>query len=216
MTTLRHCIAAFPVFLFAAGAGATDVNVIGLFPGKAVVSIDGGAPHTLSVGQKTAEGVTLLSTDRESATLDVGGQRKTLRIGQAYTAAAATGASAQTVTLAADTRGHFVVDGQVNGGSVRFLLDTGATMIVLSSADAARLGIDYRKGQPSMMNTANGVAPAYRVKLDSVRVGDITVNSVDAVVMEGGVLPVALLGMSFLNRMQMKRDGQTMVLTKRF
>jgi aspartyl protease family protein len=214
MITLRHCIAAFPVLLFAAGAGATDVNVIGLFPGKAVVSIDGGPPRTLSAGQKTAEGVTLLSTDRESATLDVGGQRKTLRLGQAYTAAASAGA--QTVSLAADTRGHFVVDGQVNGGTVRFLLDTGATMIVLSSADALRLGIDYRKGQPSMMNTANGVAPAYRVKLDSVRVGDITVNSVDAVVMEGGVLPVALLGMSFLNRMQMKRDGQTMVLTKRF
>jgi aspartyl protease family protein len=211
---MRHCIAAFPVFLFAAGADATDVNVIGLFPGKAVVSINGAPPRTLSAGQKTAEGVTLLSTDRESATLDVGGQRKTLRIGQAYTAAAS--ASAQTVTLAADTRGHFVVDGEVNGGTVRFLLDTGATMIVLSSADAARLGIDYRKGQPSMMNTANGVAPAYRVKLDSVRVGDITVNSVDAVVMAGGVLPVALLGMSFLNRMQMKRDGQTMVLTKRF
>jgi aspartyl protease family protein len=214
MITLRHCIAAFPVLLFAAGASATDVNVIGLFPGKAVVSIDGAPPRTLSAGQQTAEGVTLLSTDRESATLDVGGQRKTLRIGQAYTAAAS--ASAQTVTLAADTRGHFVVDGQVNGGTVRFLLDTGATMIALSSADAARLGIDYRKGQPSVMNTANGVAPAYRVKLDSVRVGDITVNSVDAVVMEGGVLPVALLGMSFLNRMQMKRDGQTMVLTKRY
>jgi aspartyl protease family protein len=213
MISMRHCIAAFPVILFAAGANATDVNVIGLFPGKAVVSIDGAPPRTLSAGQHTAEGVTLLSTDRESATLDVRGQRRTLRIGQAYTAA---GASAQTVTLAADTRGHFVVDGQVNGGTVRFLLDTGATMIVLSSAEAARLGIDYRKGQPSMMNTANGVAPAYRVKLDSVRVGDITVNSVDAVVMEGGVLPVALLGMSFLNRMQMKRDGQVMVLTKRF
>ncbi|MGC2518732.1 MAG: TIGR02281 family clan AA aspartic protease [Burkholderiales bacterium] len=214
MITLRHCIAALAVFLFAVAADAADVNVIGLFPGKAVVSINGGGPRTLSVGQKTAEGVTLLSTDRESATLDVGGQRRTLRIGQAYTAAA--GASVQTVTLAADTRGHFVVDGQINGGTVRFLVDTGATMIALSSADAARLGIDYRKGQPGMTNTANGMAPAYRVKLDSVRVGDITVNSVDAVVMEGSVLPVALLGMSFLNRMQMRRDGQVMVLTKRF
>jgi len=214
MIKLRHCIAALPAFLFAAIASATDVNVIGLFPGKAVVSINGAPPRTLSVGQKTAEGVTLLLTDRESATLEVGGQKKTLRIGQAYTAAAST--SAQSVTLAADTRGHFIVDGQVNGGTVRFLLDTGATMIALSSADAIRLGIDYRKGQPGMMNTANGMAPAYRVKLDSVRVGDITVNSVDAVVMEGNVLPIALLGMSFLNRMQMKRDGQTMVLTKRF
>ena len=215
MTVLRHCIAALAVFLFAAAARATDVNVVGLFPGKAVVSINGGAPRTLSLGQKTAEGVTLLATERESATLEVDGQRKTLRIGQAYTAAGGGASVAQSITLAADTRGHFLVDGQINGSSVRFLVDTGATMIALSAADADRLGIDYRKGQPGMTSTANGAAPTYRIKLDSVRVGNITVNNVDAAVL-GAPMPMVLLGMSFLNRMEMKRDGQTMVLTKRF
>src|SRR5258708_24942126 len=124
--------------------------------------------------------------------------------------------SCQSATLTADARGHFVVDGQINGGAVRFLVDTGATAVSLSSADAARLGIDYRKGQPGLMGTANGTVAGYRVKLDTVRVGDIVVNNVDAAVMEGNQMPFALLGMSFLNRMEMKREGETMVLIRRF
>ena len=67
-----------------------------------------------------------------------------------------------------------------------------------------------------LTQTANGVVPVYTVKLDTLRVGEITVNNVDATVIEGDKLPIALLGMSFLNRMDMRREGQTMVLIKRF
>ncbi len=201
--------------LLASAAEAADVNVIGLFPNKAVVVIDGGAPRVLTVGQKPVGGVTLISTDRESATFNIDGQRKTLRLGQ-HQAGPPPTPSSQSATLTADPRGHFVVDGQINGGSVRFLVDTGATTIALSSADAARLGIDYRKGLPGMMGTANGMATAYALKLDTVRVGDIVLNNVDAAVLEGNPMPFALLGMSFLNRMEMKREGQTMVLIRRF
>ena len=66
------------------------------------------------------------------------------------------------------------------------------------------------------MGTANGTVVVYRVKLDTVRVGDILVNNVDGAVLEGTPMPFALLGMSFLNRMEMKREGQTMVLIRRF
>ena len=208
-------IVASLLFLLPVDGWTAEVSVIGLFPGKAVVVIDGGAPRVLSVGQKPVEGVTLLSTDRESATLLIDGQKKTLGIGQHH-AGAVPASSAQSVTLTADPRGHFIVDGQINGGSTRFLVDTGATAIALSSADANRLGIDYRKGQASLMGTANGTATAYRVKLDTVRVGDIVVSNVDATVLEGNAMPFALLGMSFLNRMEMRREGQTMVLIRRF
>jgi aspartyl protease family protein len=210
---MRHCIASVALCLVAGAAFATDVNVVGLFPGKALVSINGGPPRTLSVGQKTPEGVTLISSDHESAVIDFNGKRQTVKLGQLYASPSAGGA--QSTTLTADSRGHFYVNGQINGGIVRFLVDTGATTIALSASDANRLALDYRKGEVSYMNTANGIAAAYRVKLDTVRVGDITVNNVDAVVMEGG-LPAALLGMSFLNRMEMRRDGETMVLIKKF
>ena len=80
---------------------------------------------------------------------------------------------------------------------------------------AARLGIDYRKGQTGMVNTANGLAPVYRVQLNTVRIGDIELTQVDASVHESG-LSFALLGMSFLNRTEMRREGQQMTLTKRY
>ena len=210
-------IVAFLTSALPAAGWCAEVNVIGLFTGKAVVVIDGGEPRVLTVGQKPVSGVTLISTDRETgtATFLVDGQKRTLKIGQHHTGPAPA-SSAQSATLTADPRGHFVVDGQINGGSIRFLVDTGATAVSLSSADASRLGIDYRKGQPGLMGTANGTAMAYRVKLDTVRVGNIVVNDVEAAVMEGNQMPFALLGMSFLNRMEMKREGQTMVLTKRF
>ena len=106
---------------------------------------------------------------------------------QAYVATGAAGGGAGSVTIKADARGHFIADAQVNGGAVRFLVDTGATTIALPAADAKRLGINYLKGERGMVQTANGTAPAYRVKLDTVRLGDITLNGVDGVVLEGGL-----------------------------
>jgi aspartyl protease family protein len=88
-------------------------------------------------------------------------------------------------------------------------------VIAISAEEARRLGVRYLNAPQGMVGTANGVAPAYKVKLDTVRIGDITLNGVDAVVLEGG-LGINLLGMSFLNRTEMKRDGETMTLIKRF
>jgi aspartyl protease family protein len=179
------------------------------------VSINGASPRWLAVGQRSPEGVVLVAVDREQATFEIDGKRRTLKMNQAYVAAGGAGGGNSSVTLKADARGHFITDGQVNGGTVRFMVDTGATMIALPAADAKRLGINYLKGERGFVQTANGTAPAYRVKLDTVRLGDITLNNVDGMVLEGG-LTMPLLGMSFLNRTEMKRDGETMVLTKRF
>jgi aspartyl protease family protein len=200
--------------LCCSAALAADVTVVGLFPNKAVVQIDGGAVQTLSVGQKTAQGVALVEVERDTATFEVQGRRVRIRMGQAHATSSAS--SAASVVLSADSRGHFITDGQINGLPIRFIVDTGASLVSIPSADARRLALDYRKGQVGMMNTANGPAPAYRIKLDTVQVGGVVVNGVDAVVMEGAGMPFALLGMSFLNRMQMKRDGDVMTLTRRY
>ena len=199
--------------LVSGGASGLDVNLVGLFPNKAVVQIDGGALQTLSVGQKTRDGIVLVSVDQDRATFDVDGQRVTLALGHARMKASTTTASAM---VTADERGHFLTTGWVNGVPIRFAVDTGATFVSLSASEARRLGLDYGKGNKAMMETANGIAPAYRVKLDTVRVGDVTVNGVEAVVMEGDSPHVALLGMSFLNRMDIRREGEIMTLTKRY
>jgi aspartyl protease family protein len=200
-----------------APAGAADIHVVALTAGKAVVSINGGRPRALVEGQITPEGVKLISASSTSATFEVGGQRQTLAPGEgAAVATTAFGAGGDRVTLAADSRGHFVTTGVVNGTSLRFLVDTGASSIVLSSADARRIGVNYLAGTRSFTQTANGTVQVYNVKLDTVRVGDITVNNVDASVIEGDKLPIALLGMSFLNRMEMRRDNSSLTLIRRY
>ncbi|HEY5636230.1 MAG TPA: TIGR02281 family clan AA aspartic protease [Burkholderiales bacterium] len=198
-----------------ATALAGDVSLIGVFPGKAaVLAIDGGNPKTVKIGQ-TWSGVTVREVERNRALIEFDGKRRTLNLGQHYRSEGAQGDARQSVTLAADTRGHFVTEGTVNGAGVRFLVDTGATMISLSAAEARRLGLDYQKGERRTAVTANGHAPAWHVKLNTVTLGAIELRNVDAIVLENSS-DTALLGMSFLNRVEMKREGQNMTLIRRY
>ena len=194
-------------------AAATDVTVIGLFPNMAVVTIDRGSPKTLKVGEKTPEGVVLVSVGNGSAVLEVDGKRQTLEMGQHFETASMTG-SRTSVTLAQDGYGHYRTEAYVNGLRVRFLVDTGATLVSLPVAEAQRLGINYLQGTPGYSQLADGRrVVSYRVSLESVTVGDITLYNIDGVVQGGGE---PLLGMSFLSRTEMRNDGQRMVLTKRY
>lgn len=193
---------------------ATDLTLTGVFGDKAaIIAVDNGEPRTIRVGQRIGN-VTLVAVDKDRATVEVDGKRRVLVRGQTYSTAA-NPSGKQTAVLSAGAGGHFIAEGQVNGGSVRFLVDTGATAIALPAADAKRLGIDYQKGRRGMTNTAAGPTPMYIVRLDTVRVGGIELQAVDAIIIEQG-LNVALLGMTFLNRVEMKRDGATMTLTRRF
>jgi aspartyl protease family protein len=200
--------AAFP-------ARATDVTVVGLFSGKAVVTINRGQPRILAVGQTTPEGVKLVAVDARGATLEVDGKRQTLEMGQHFETPGQA-PDRQSVTLAPDSRGHFMADAQVNGGHLRLMVDTGATLVRLSTADARRLGIDYTRGEPGYSIVADGRrVPNYRLKLDTVSIGGLTLYNVDATVGEGGI-GYGLLGMSFLGRTEMRREGQNLILTKRY
>lgn len=194
-------------------AWGADVGVVGLFPGKAVLVVDGGAPRTVSVGA-TISGVRLVAVDQDSATVEFGGKRQRLSIGQ-HAHGGGDGGSSQSTSLTADSRGHFITTGTVNGATIRFMVDTGATGVALGASDARRANINISNGRPVMVQTANGITQAWLVTLDSVRVGDVTLSSVEGMVHQHD-LPIALLGMSFLNRMEMKRDGQTMTLRKRY
>ena len=199
--------------LAASPAVAADVSLIGTFESKAaILSINAGAPKTIKVGQAFA-GVTVISVDKDRATVEIEGKRQIVVRGQTYRSRATSGG--ESVTLSAGAGGHFMADGQINGGAVRFLVDTGASAIALPAAEANRLRIDYRKGRRAMSQTAGGPVEAYVVMLDSVRIGNIELQNVEAFVLERG-LDVSLLGNSFLNRMEMRREGQTMTLVRRF
>ena len=193
-------------------AMAADVSFVGAIGDKAaILVIDGGAPRTLKVGQKSGP-VTVVSVERERAVVDIEGEQRTLLRGQHFQASAS---DRQSTVLAADGRGHFIAEGGINGKPVRFVVDTGATVVALPASEAVRLGIDYRKGRPGSTRTAGGVVPVYRMVFDTVKVGGIELRAVEGLVIEQG-LDIALLGMSFLSRVEMKNEGQTMTLIRRF
>ena len=199
---------------FAMPSSAADVGLVGIFPGKALLTINGGAPRTVAVGGKTADGVKVLAAGGDTATIEVDGKKRVLRIGQNVTVRATAGGRATTV-LTADGRGHFLTTGSINGASRRFLVDTGASTVAMGASDARRAGVDPTRGEKGFAQTANGVAEVSRVRLHSVRVGDIVLNDVEATV-HSQDMPMVLLGMSFLNRMEMQRNGDTMTLRKNY
>ena len=195
---------------------AQSVSLHGLLGRQALLIVDGKPPRAVAPGQ-THLGVTVLSTDEDRAVLALaGGQRLTLRVGESPVSvggAPAPGGSDR-VALSADARGHFITPGSINNRPTQFLVDTGASVVAIGQAEADRLGLSYRTGQPVTLRTANGTAPGWALKLATVRIGDVTAYEVDAVVTPSA-MPAVLLGNSFLNRFSMRRDGDTMLLVKR-
>lgn len=199
----------------AGGAAAQSVTLQGMLGSKALLVVDGGAPKAVAAGE-TFKGVKVLSTAGDQAVLEVSGQRQTVRVGEAPMQWGATAAPKGTrIVMNAGSGGHFTTTGQINGRSAQFIVDTGATMVSMGTQDAERLGIDYRAGQLARSDTANGTVTVYRVKLASVRVGDVEVYDVDAIVMPAMPGQV-LLGNSFLNRFQMTRLNDQLVLERRY
>jgi len=203
--------------LAAPAAWAQSVALQGMLGGKALLIVDGSAPKTVAPGD-TWKGVKVLSTRGDEATVEAGGRRFNLRVGEAPASVGGGGgapSSSGRIVLNAQSGGHFMANGSVNGRAAYFMVDTGATMVSMAANDAERYGIDYKGGQPVQMNTANGVAQGWRVKLASVRVGDVELREVDALVSQQP-MPFVLLGNSFLTRFTMRRDSDQMVLERRY
>lgn len=206
------------LLLLSSGAFAAEVELAGIFGRRAVVVVNGGAPQTLAVGQRTREGVRLVEIRDTSAVIDVDGTHRQVffgggpvRMGDASSAQS----GSPTMRLASDSRGHYWAQGAVNGASVRFMVDTGATLVAISADEAKRAGVDYRAGRPIQISTANGIITAYLVTLDRISIGGIVLHGVEASVHESG-LGVALLGMSFIKRLDMRREADQLVLHKRY
>ena len=202
----------------AAGAQTTapQVALSGVSGQKALLVIDGAPPRFVAIGQ-TQQGVKLLSLDGDAATVEVNGQKQTLQVGGAPVSVgkARAGGGGQRIVLTADPSGHFLPDGQINGKSVKFMVDTGATTVALGAAEARRIDLKFEHGNRIQMSTANGVSVGYLIRLDSVRVGDVVAYEVDAVV-SPQPMPFVLLGNSFLNRFQLQKTNDQLTLEKRF
>lgn len=192
---------------------ATEVALVGRIGSRAILSIDGGTPITLAVGAKTREGIRLLVLDGDRAVVEVGGRRQHLELGTQPVRVDS--GRAQAITLYADPQGHFSSEVLINRARVPFIVDTGATLLSLAASDATRAGIDFRSGEKANAVTAAGVVDVWRVKVERVQFGPFTFHGVEAAIFESG-LPVGLLGMNVLNRLEMRREGQMMRLERHY
>ncbi len=209
----RHLAAAF--LLACPACFGQTVSMSGSLGDKALLMIDG-APRTVAAGA-TVQGVKLISVTGNDAVVEIKGKRVTVVMGGAQVSIGgqASGGGGSQIVLTAGSGGHFLTAGGINGKSVRFLVDTGATSVAMGIAEAEHLGLDYRNGQRMYVSTANGNAPAYKVRLAEVRIGDVVVYDIEAMIVPAQ-MEFILLGNSFLTRFQMKRENETLTLSKRF
>jgi aspartyl protease family protein len=210
---MRVAALAFALLASTAAHGQS-VSMAGSLGTRALLVIDG-KPRQLAIGE-TAGGVKLLAVSTNDALVEVNGKRLALQLGGAPTnlGGAASAGTGDRIVLTSGSGGHFITSGTVNGSTARFVVDTGATMVTMSAQDAERVGIDYKKGTAGYSSTANGMVPAYRVMLSTVRIGDVQVYNVEATVLPSP-MPYMLLGNSFLDRFQMRRENDRLTLEKK-
>ena len=212
---MKRLVAVLVAVVCAGGAAAQTVSMGGSLGSNALLVIDGKA-RTVAVGT-TVEGIRLVSVTGNEAVVELKGKRVLLRLGDAQVnlGGKASEGGGKQIVLTAQTGGHFHANGAINGQSVRFMVDTGATLVAMDKYEAERLGLDYKNGRRGITRTANGDVPVYATKLASVRIGDVLVYNVDAVVTPTP-MPYILLGNSFLTRFQMKRENDVMTLDLRY
>lgn len=213
---MRQILLGVSLALCACAAMAQSVAMTGGMGKKALLVINGGQPKALAAGEAHL-GVKVISVAPDEVIVEVSGRRQTVALGGAPVSVGGgnSGGGATQIVLAAGSGGHFVTQGSINGRVTQFVVDTGATMVSMGEAEARRLGINFETGQRMRAHTANGVATGYRISLASLRIQDVEVYNVEAAVMPVG-MPFILLGNSFLSRFQMKQEGGTLTLTRRF
>ena len=208
-------IASLYLLLITNAYAVEKLEVQGLFSNKAVLMIDG-KRHILAVGETSPEGVKVISANSRGAVLEVDGQQKQYNLGYTAVSTTFTKRKSQKETIFVNSGGMYMTFGSINGRSVRFLVDTGASAISMNAAQAKKLGIPYDKiGVPAGVSTASGFVDAYRVRLKSVSVGNITETNVEAFVIDGKHPGPILLGMTFLGRLSVEHSGNSMTLLQK-
>ena len=191
------------------------IVVMALFPGKVMLQIDG-TNRLLIAGKTSPEGIKVISVNSREAILEFNGQQDRYRLGSRIGTSFKKKEQAE-IQIMSDNKGMYRTAGSINGIPVSFLVDTGATLIAMNSQHARKLGIDYRvTGTESFAATASDVVKVHKVKLASVKVGEIKINNVDAIVMEGVQPTRILLGMSFLGQVEMTNNQGLMKLKKKY
>ena len=191
-----------------------DIQVLGLFKNAAVLKINGNQ-QMLRTGQRSTGGVLLKSATSVSATIEFEGKTSTLSLSKEVNSSFAE-PTETTVSIQLNSRGQYMTTGSINDRPVRFLVDTGASIVAFNSKLADELGLQYRNSRELIATTASGTVASYHVVLDLVQVGNIRLQRVDAAVLEGDYPIDVLLGMTFLRRVALEERAGVLLLTAKF
>ena len=194
----------------ASGAVDRDVKVVGLFANAAVLEIEG--EQVLLKAGGTHEGVQLVTASSRSATVRIGEESWTLSLSEEISGRFRT-PSKQEVQIGKDARGQYRVGGLINGTPVSFLVDTGATVVAMNLPTARRLGLDVSDAKRQKVATAGGIVESWEVQVDRIQVGSVSVVNVKTAVLDGNYPQDILLGMSFLDQVEMSEERGVLVLS---
>jgi len=211
---MRNCLVALATLAAASSHAVPPVVIVGLFKDQAVVQI-GDTQRLMKVGQTSAEGVELLAANTREAVVRYQGERYTLNLSDRVSSGFRAAAKAS-ITIPSDDMGQYRVRGRINGQYVNFLLDTGASVVALSAREAERLGLEYMRGQPGTVQTAQGTTNSYFMMVDEMSVAGITARNVQVAVIDGSYPVEILLGMTFLRQVIMRENEGVMTLTQKF
>ncbi len=192
------------------------IVVNGLTQDKAIVTIDG-KQRVLKKGKISPEGALLIEANSKEAIIEIDGKQETYTLGTHIGNTFNKPTGGKKLILVPDAGSMYRISGTINGAHVKFLVDTGATLVSMNGNIARRLGIDYKLiGRESLSNTASGTSKIYIVNLKKVKVGDIELHNVGGAVHDSDFPTITLLGMSFLGKVDMKREGRLMELEKKY
>ena len=215
LAKFTHLILSISLFAFAGEALAIELSILGLFRNKAIVKIDG-KQRILKLGKVSPEGVLLISSNSDEAVLEIDGVQNSYRLGS-HIGSTFKRDEQPEVSIYKDDLGMFATVGSINNFPVNFLVDTGASYIAMNRNEARRLGIDFRQyGKHGYASTANGVVKTWVITLNKVQVGGVTLTNVKASVNDSDSPRIVLLGMSFLGQLEMKNEGSSLKLKKKF
>ncbi|PLW81736.1 TIGR02281 family clan AA aspartic protease [Kineobactrum sediminis] len=196
----------------AVGVQAASVTVEALLPNTVVLKING-TRKTLRAGD-SYEGVKLISADATVALLEINGERRQLGLHRNITTSYQA-PEQRRLDIPRNERMQYITTALINGNSVQVIVDTGANVVAINSGQAAAMGINYKEtGSPSKLETASSLVDAWTVNLASVEVGGIRVENVRASIIEGGYPSTPLLGMTYLQHVELRESNGVLSLSR--
>lgn len=206
-------LAALALLFVSLTAQAVEINLIAIMGSKAMVEVDG-ARKLMEAGQ-SASGAKLLNVSADAVVFEAGGRKLTLSMDNRSIKSNISPEGGKKLVMPNDN-GHFYAGLAINGLPLRGVVDTGATVLTLSSNHARAAGIDLSRATTGTAVTAQGTVATRQTTINTLRLGDIVLHNIDALVIDGQFPPTPLIGMNVLQRFTMQRDADRLTLIQRY